>query len=164
MPADTAQTSFDLPDEEATAALARGLAGLLRPGDLVALSGDLGAGKTALARAAVRALAGDDEEVPSPTFTLVQTYDAPSCTVWHFDLYRLSDPEEVVELGWDEARTGICLVEWPDRLGGLMPGDRLDLNLAMAGGTARRADLVGHGSWAARIRNLVPLPSAGAGA
>lgn len=153
---DPAERSFDLPDEAATAALARGLAARLRPGDLVALSGDLGAGKTALARAAIRALAGAEEEVPSPTFTLVQTYDAPPATIWHFDLYRLSDPEEVVELGWDEARTGIRLVEWPDRLGRLLPADRLDLRLGMAGGTARRAVLRGWGSWAGRVGTIAP--------
>jgi tRNA threonylcarbamoyladenosine biosynthesis protein TsaE len=156
MPDDPAERSFALPDEEATAALARGLAACLRPGDLVALEGDLGAGKTALARAAIRALAGAQEEVPSPTFTLVQTYEAPSATIWHFDLYRLSDPEEVVELGWDEARAGICLVEWPDRLGRLLPAERLDLRLGMAGGTARRADLRGWGSWAERVGMVVP--------
>lgn len=142
-----------LPDEAATAAFAHRLAPLLRPGDMIALTGDLGAGKTAFARALIRAL-GSEEEVPSPTFTLVQTYEVAAGTVWHMDFYRLSDEEEVIELGWDEARaTGIALVEWPDRLGSMMPGDRLHIDLSFAddGPTARIARLAGHGVWAGRI-------------
>ncbi|HEV7371444.1 tRNA (adenosine(37)-N6)-threonylcarbamoyltransferase complex ATPase subunit type 1 TsaE [Arenibaculum sp.] len=156
MPADAAQRVFELPDEEATQALARGLAGQLRPSDVVALAGDLGAGKTAFARAVIQALAGEDEEVPSPTFTLVQVYDAPVAQIWHFDLYRLSDPWEVVELGWDEAREGVCLVEWPDRLGPMLPAERLDLGLEILGGERRRATLAGTGSWAARLDAVAP--------
>ncbi len=107
-----------LPDQAATEVLAVRLAAVLRPGDLIALGGDLGAGKTTLARALIRAAAGAEIEVPSPTFTLVQVYDLPIGAVWHFDLYRLSGPDEVIELGWDEARAeGVALVEWPDRLG-----------------------------------------------
>ncbi len=155
MPDPAATLTIDLPDEDATAAFAGRLAPLLRAGDVVALRGDLGAGKTALARAVVRALAGEGTEVPSPTFTLVQIYGAPPAPVWHFDLYRLSDPGEVEELGWDEARAdGIALVEWPDRLGPLAPEDRLDLTLAVTGETARRAVLAGGASWADRIARL----------
>lgn len=156
MPADGARRVFELPDEEATQALARGLAARLRPGDVVALGGDLGAGKTAFARAAIRALAGEDEEVPSPTFTLVQVYDAPVAQIWHFDLYRLSDPSEVVELGWDEAREGICLVEWPERLGPMLPAERLDVGLEILDADRRRATLAGTGGWAARLAAVPP--------
>ncbi|HZH26397.1 MAG TPA: tRNA (adenosine(37)-N6)-threonylcarbamoyltransferase complex ATPase subunit type 1 TsaE [Azospirillaceae bacterium] len=127
-------------DEGATLALAAEVARTLRPGDVVALRGDLGAGKTAFARAAVRTLTGNPgEEVPSPTFTLVQTYDTPAGTVWHFDLYRLSGPDEVFELGWEEALAGgIALVEWPDRLGTLLPARRIDVTLESTGPEARR--------------------------
>jgi len=133
----------ELPDEAATARAAAVLAARLRPGDVVALHGDLGAGKTAFARAAIRALLGDpDAEVPSPTFTLVQTYEAPSATVWHFDLYRLADPAEVWELGWEEAVAGgIVLVEWPERLGSLLPARRIDALLEITGPGSRRLAL-----------------------
>lgn len=149
--------TFLLDDEDATEALARRLACLLAPGDVVALHGDLGAGKTAFCRAAIRALAGADTEVPSPTFTLVQTYDSVAGPLWHFDLYRLAGPDEVVELGWDEALAdGIALVEWPDRLGPLLPAERLDVALTIAGGERRHAALSGHGGWAARLGALEP--------
>ncbi len=152
-----AQTrSFDLPDEDATRALARGLASLLAPGDAVALRGDLGAGKTAFARDLIRALTTPEEEVPSPTFTLVQTYDTERGTLWHFDLYRLSGPEEVLELGWDETAGGIALVEWPDRLGRMLPPDRLDLTLAITGPGSRRAELSAGPAWADRLSRLEP--------
>ena len=94
-----------------------------RPRDVVGLQGDLGAGKTTLARAILRAAAGDPGLiVPSPTFTLVEVYDTPRGSFWHFDLYRLETPEQVFELGWEEALAdGIALVEWPERLGALLP-------------------------------------------
>lgn len=146
---------LSLPDEAATVALAGRLAPLLRAGDVVTLRGDLGAGKTALARAIIRHLAGDPaEEVPSPTFTLVQTYEHLSPPVWHFDLYRLTDPGEVVELGWEEARAACALVEWPERLGPLLPRDRLEVEMTLDGPEARRAVLTGHGSWAARLEGV----------
>src|SRR5215210_3621793 len=106
-----------LPDEAATHRFARFLAGELKPGDIVALSGDLGAGKTTLARAIIRALAGDETlEVPSPTFTLIQSYDTARGPVMHADLYRVNDPAELHELGFEEAsEAGIVLVEWPER-------------------------------------------------
>ncbi|MGE5150089.1 MAG: tRNA (adenosine(37)-N6)-threonylcarbamoyltransferase complex ATPase subunit type 1 TsaE, partial [Rhodospirillaceae bacterium] len=112
-----------LPNEQATEALGATLAARLKPGDVVGLKGDLGAGKTTLARAIIRAAAADpDLIVPSPTFTLVEVYDTPRGAYWHFDLYRLDDPEQVYELGWEEARAeGIVLVEWPERLGRLLP-------------------------------------------
>ncbi|HET8727209.1 MAG TPA: tRNA (adenosine(37)-N6)-threonylcarbamoyltransferase complex ATPase subunit type 1 TsaE [Alphaproteobacteria bacterium] len=145
--------TIPLPDEAATAALAERLAALLQPGDAVALAGDLGGGKTSFARAAIRALARAEVEVPSPTFTLVQTYELGPAPVWHFDLYRLSGPDEVIELGWDEARAGgIVLVEWPERLGSLLPADRLDVALAYGGAPGTRvATLTGHGGWVGRL-------------
>lgn len=145
-----------LPSEAATAALAGRLAMALRPGDMVALWGGLGAGKTCLVRALVRAALGEGTEVPSPTFTLVQVYDLPAGPLWHFDLYRLSQPEDAAELGWDEARAdGIALVEWPDRLGPLLPEERLDLALDFGPAPeARIATLTGHGGWTARVDAL----------
>ncbi len=148
---------LELADETATVALARRLAPRLRPGDVVALWGDLGAGKTCFARALIGALCGAGEEVPSPTFTLVQTYDTPAGTVWHFDLYRLTVPDEAMELGLEDALAeGITLIEWPDRLGGLLPRERLDLALDHGpddgqSGERRTARLTGHGGWAGRL-------------
>lgn len=148
--------SRDLPDQAATEALAAALAPLAEAGDVICLRGDLGTGKTAFARAFVRALCGADEEVPSPTFTLVQLYDADAATLWHFDLYRLERPDDALELGIEEAfADGISLIEWPDRLGGLLPAARLDITLARgATETARQLTLTGHGGWAARIEEL----------
>ena len=115
--------SMSLPDEAATEQLGATLAQRLKPGDVVALIGGLGAGKTTLARAILRAASGDAAMVvPSPTFTLVEVYDTPRGTFWHFDLYRLEQPEQVFELGWEEALAeGIVLIEWPERLGPLLP-------------------------------------------
>jgi len=145
-----------LADEAATAALAGRLAGVARRRDVLALWGDLGMGKTSFARAFVAARAGKATEVPSPTFTLVQTYDLPGGPVWHFYLYRLADPEDVWELGWEEALAeAIVLVEWPVRLGGLLPADRLDIRLSSGvSPSAREASLEGQGSWAARLEAL----------
>jgi tRNA threonylcarbamoyladenosine biosynthesis protein TsaE len=115
--------SMPLPNEAATEALGAMLAARLNPGDVVGLKGDLGAGKTTLARAIIRAAADDpDLIVPSPTFTLVEVYETPHGTYWHFDLYRLEQPEQVYELGWEEALAGgIVLIEWAERLGPLLP-------------------------------------------
>lgn len=146
---------LDLPDEAATARLGAALAAVLAPGDVVALDGDLGAGKTALVRALVRAATGDpDEDVPSPTFTLVQTYDGLSgATYWHFDLYRLESPDDAVELDIDEAfAEGVALIEWPARLGGYLPRRVLRIALTITEGTARRAELSGGGTLPERIR------------
>ena len=136
--------SFSLPDEAATERLGRALARRLRPRDVVALQGGLGVGKTTLARAILRAAAGDPAlVVPSPTFTLVEVYDTSRGTFWHFDLYRLEGPDQVFELGWEEARAeGIALVEWAERLGRLLPRERLTVMLAVEG-DGRRADLQG---------------------
>ena len=114
---------MSLPDEAATERLGATLAERLKPGDVVGLKGELGSGKTTLARAILRAAAGDpDLIVPSPTFTLVEVYETPRGTYWHFDLYRLEAPQQAYELGWEEALAeGITLIEWPERLGPLLP-------------------------------------------
>lgn len=138
-----------LADEVATTRLGAAVAGLLRPGDAVLLTGDLGAGKSTLARGLVRALTRPDEEVPSPTFTLVQHYDG-RVPVAHFDLYRLHDAAEADELGLDEALDeGAAVIEWPERLGPRLPPDRLDIDLSMEG-EGRRARLTPHGSFNGR--------------
>ena len=145
-----------------TEALAAKLARLARPGDVIALRGGLGAGKTALARGFIRSRhalstgGGEDvAEVPSPTFTLVQVYELADAAVWHFDLYRLAKPEDAWELGIEDAfDEAISLIEWPERLGSLLPADRLDLELTITGGDARQAKLTGHGGWAARLAHV----------
>lgn len=147
---------LELPDETATAAFAARLAPLLRRGDLLCLEGDLGAGKTAFARALINALPGSREEVPSPTFTLVQTYPREALEIWHFDLYRLERADEVWELGLEEALVaGASLVEWPERAAGLLPAERLVLRFDYAG-SGRRLTLEPHGGWAGRLRALGP--------
>jgi tRNA threonylcarbamoyladenosine biosynthesis protein TsaE len=116
---------------EETAAIACRIASLLQPGDVILLKGDLGSGKSTFARAVIRALCGEQTEVPSPTFTLVQTYEAPSFVVWHFDLYRLKNPEEIYELGIEEASlSGVSLIEWPERMGAIMPRNRLEIEFS----------------------------------
>ena len=147
-----------LPDLAATEALAARLARLARPGDAILLDGPLGAGKSALARAFLRAAACDPGlEVPSPTFTLVQGYELPDAASFrmahHFDLYRLGGADEVAELGWEEARDGVVLVEWPDRLEDLAPEDALRIRLTPLEGEARQAALRG---WPGRIERLSP--------
>ncbi|MBZ0229220.1 MAG: tRNA (adenosine(37)-N6)-threonylcarbamoyltransferase complex ATPase subunit type 1 TsaE [Bauldia sp.] len=144
--------TLELPDEAATVSLAEDIAACLSPGDVVALSGGLGAGKTTLARALIRVVADDpDLEVPSPTFTLVQTYDLGRLALAHFDLYRLSSPDELEEIGLDEALAdGAALVEWPERAGHHLPPDRLDIALEIAG-TGRRAVVTGGGTLPQRL-------------
>jgi hypothetical protein len=137
------------------------LAFVARRGDLFALSGELGAGKTTLARAVIRALTGNkDEEIPSPTFTLVQSYDSARMPVAHFDLYRLSSAEELQELGLDlTLGSGIALVEWPERAEGRLPDDRLAIRLDDdgSGGTSRRVTLTGHGDWGSRLERFMAM-------
>ncbi|MBV8779736.1 MAG: tRNA (adenosine(37)-N6)-threonylcarbamoyltransferase complex ATPase subunit type 1 TsaE [Alphaproteobacteria bacterium] len=145
-------TVIELADEIATETLAARLAAQARPGDVIALSGELGAGKSTFARGFIRARGGL-EEVPSPTFTLVQTYDVPGGAIWHFDLYRLRRPEEAWELDIEDAfDSGISLIEWPDRLGPLLPRRSLGIALAFdAGADGRRATLMPGGDWAERL-------------
>ncbi|MCR8549595.1 tRNA (adenosine(37)-N6)-threonylcarbamoyltransferase complex ATPase subunit type 1 TsaE [Salipiger sp. P9] len=118
-----------LPSPEATCALAAALSEKLRPGDVLLLSGGIGAGKTHFARCLIQALQDPPEDVPSPTFTLIQVYDTPAGELWHSDLYRLSDPDQCIELGLTDAfESAICLVEWPDRLQDLAPESALSLS------------------------------------
>ncbi|MEM9572460.1 MAG: tRNA (adenosine(37)-N6)-threonylcarbamoyltransferase complex ATPase subunit type 1 TsaE [Pseudomonadota bacterium] len=145
---------FELPDLAATTALAQRLAPHLRAGDVMALRGGLGAGKTTFARALISALRGEETEVPSPTYTLVQTYEGPAFPVFHFDLYRLDDPNEVFELGWDETQIGVSLIEWPERAGSHLPRWRLDLSLEIIG-DIRKARLEPQGEdWQTRLHEL----------
>lgn len=141
-----------LAQEDDTAALATRIAGVLQPGDTLLLSGPIGAGKSAFARALIRARLGNPaEDVPSPTFTLVQTYDDGAATIWHADLYRLTHPDEARELGLTDAfADAICLVEWPDRLGPDLPPDALHLAFT-AGPEAHHLSLSGPETWRARI-------------
>ena len=159
--ANVLQSTWDmvLTDESATDRLANDLSAVLVPDDLLTLSGDLGAGKTTLARAVIRALAGDDQiEVPSPTFTFLQLYELPRFPVVHADLYRVTTLAELAELGWEEASEGAAvMVEWPDRAAALIQADRLDAALALApdlGPTFRRVRLTGYGLWANRLTRL----------
>lgn len=145
-------------NEQDLVPLAAAVGRMLRPGDVVTLKGDLGAGKTAFARALINSLADAPEEVPSPTFTLVQTYDLPTISIWHFDLYRLAEKEaDILELGWEEARqSGVALVEWADRLGGFLPQDRLEIDIAFVkdSDNARDVTLTPHGGWQDRLKGL----------
>ena len=130
--------------------LAASVGRLLRAGDTILLDGPLGAGKTAFARALLQALTTNASlDVPSPSFTLIQEYETPLGPLSHFDLWRLNGPTDLSELCWDEARAGIVMVEWPDRLGPLRPTDALTLRLDLAGETARRATFIG---WTERLR------------
>lgn len=145
---------FPLRDLAATAALGAAIAAGLQVGDTVALAGDLGTGKTTLARAVLSAL-GQTGPMPSPTFTLVQTYDTPRLTVRHYDLYRLESPREIAELGLDEAlEDGAVLVEWPERAGKLLPDDCLHLSLTMPDAIIRIANLAGPARWARHFQGL----------
>jgi tRNA threonylcarbamoyladenosine biosynthesis protein TsaE len=138
-----------LPDLAATENLARQLASVARAGDSILLEGPLGAGKTALARAFLRAAADDPQmEVPSPSFTLVQIYDTKIGQVFHYDLWRLDGPRSLTELDWEDALDGIVLVEWPDRLGPLRPEGALTITLRLGEGEAREATLAG---WDGRL-------------
>jgi len=160
-PSATGGTSFTvtLPNEQATARFAMDIAAALEPGDLVTLSGDLGAGKTTFARALIRYLAGDDTiEVPSPTFTLLQSYELPRFALVHADFYRLSGAAELAELGFDDLPIGtVVLLEWPDRAAGFLPSDRLDITFTLApqlNAETRNARLVGYGAFAARVSRI----------
>ena len=144
-----------LPDDDATAALGARLGAHARAGDVIALVGDLGAGKTTLARGLIRHMTGPETEAPSPTFPLVQTYETPAFPIWHFDLYRLEHPGEARELGMEEAVDGLALIEWPERLGRDLPAQRLEVQLSFGGperiGGGRIARLVDFDDWSARI-------------
>lgn len=151
---ENSKLSLVLANAAATEELGRALAKLVRAGDVILLYGDLGAGKSTLARALIQTLASADIDVPSPTFTLVQTYEYEP-PIWHFDLYRLTDYREVEELGFDESADGLALVEWPERLGDNLPPSRLDVRLDFAE-HGRKAILSFHGNWTTRIDALRP--------
>jgi tRNA threonylcarbamoyladenosine biosynthesis protein TsaE len=143
---------LSLPDLSATEALGRRLASVAKAGDCILLEGPLGAGKTALARAFLRAAAADEAmEVPSPSFTLVQIYDTKIGQVFHYDLWRLDGPDSVTELDWEDALDAIVLVEWPERLGALRPADALTITLRLIEGEGREATLSG---WGDRLQFL----------
>jgi tRNA threonylcarbamoyl adenosine modification protein YjeE len=160
----TGPTTFSLAlaNENATANLMADLALLIGPGDVITLSGDLGAGKTAAARAMIRYLAGDDTiEVPSPTFTLAQSYDLPPFPLIHADLYRVNDPLELEEIGLSPLpEATVALIEWPERAAGALPEDRIDIALShrpALGSSARAAEITGYGKAAAQVARLQSL-------
>jgi len=147
------ERALPLPGLEATQALGARIAASLKVGDAVTLQGDLGAGKTTLARAILHAL-GVTEEVPSPTFTLVQYYETPKLNVRHYDLYRIERPAEVEELGLDEALDdGAALIEWPERALAWLPADRLHVSLSLENGM-RRALVSGPSRWQAPMAGI----------
>lgn len=153
-----AERCLFLPDLVATRALAARVAARLETGSVVLLQGDLGAGKSEFARAVIRALAGERITVPSPTFTLLQTYDLSSLQIGHADLYRIAEQSEVAEIGLEECwRNGALLVEWPERAPWLWPTESLTIELSAApdrGQQARHARLSGSGRWAVLLADL----------
>jgi N-acetylmuramate 1-kinase len=154
-----ASFAVTLPDEEATRRFATDIAGALEPGDLITLSGDLGAGKTTFVRALIRHLAGDATiEVPSPTFTLVQSYELPRFSLAHADLYRVSNAAELAELGFDDLPEGaVIMMEWPDRAAGSLPADRLDIAFTLAArleSDIRQVRYTGYGAFALRAERI----------
>ena len=160
----TAPATFSvaLANETATAHLMADLALLVGAGDVITLSGDLGAGKTAAARAMIRYLAGDDAlEVPSPTFTLAQSYDLPPFPLIHADLYRINDASELEEIGLSPLPEGtLALIEWPERAEGALPGDRIDIAFShrpALGSSARAAEITGYGKAAVQVARLSAL-------
>ena len=147
--------ALDLPNETATADLAFRIAALAEPADIIALKGELGTGKTAFARAFIRAR-GEREDIPSPTFTLVQIYHVGPTAIWHFDLYRLRTPDEAWELGIEDAfASGISLVEWPERMGRLLPERRLQIAFTFGAEPDARCLLLDPSeSWRARLQMI----------
>ncbi|HQT64398.1 MAG: tRNA (adenosine(37)-N6)-threonylcarbamoyltransferase complex ATPase subunit type 1 TsaE [Acidocella sp. 20-57-95] len=142
-----AESTHFLATEAETAALAGKLAARARPGDVLLLSGPLGAGKSAFARAFIQARSGNPTlEVPSPTFTLVQSYELPDIIIWHYDLWRLTGPDALHELAWDEAQAGIMLVEWPERLGNMCPAQALAVTIS-PNPAGREIRLIGEQRW-----------------
>ena len=148
------QRLFHTASPEETAVLAQRIGAALRRGDTLLLDGPVGAGKTHFARQLILSLLDVPEDVPSPTFTLVQVYDSPAGEIWHSDLYRLTAPDEVVELGLEEAfDTAICLIEWPDRLGDLTPAGALSLRFEVLDESRRAIHASGPAGRWARLLN-----------
>jgi len=154
-----AMIALDLPDEAATAALAGRIAALAQRGDVIALRGELGAGKSSFARAFIRARGGE-EPIPSPTFNLALPYDLPGGTVWHFDFYRLRRPDEAWELGIEDAfADAISLIEWPEHAAALLPPHALEIALLPgSNANSRRAEITAGAGWAERL--AIPAPGA----
>ncbi len=145
---------FELRDEGTTESLAQQIAPRLKKGDTLLLEGPIGAGKSAFARALIRTRLDRMEDVPSPTFTLVQTYEHDAGDIWHCDLYRLTHPDEALELGLEEAfETAICLIEWPDRLGSDAPNSALFLKFS-AHTNHHEIAISGTPSWQDRLKDL----------
>ena len=143
-----------LRSEADTIALAAKISPVLRTGDVILLSGEIGAGKSFLCRAILRQLFGENLEVPSPTFSIVQSYEDDALECWHCDLYRLTNPLEAIELGLDDAfETAICLIEWPDRLGDLIPPNALSIHMA-AGDEHHSATFSGTLDWKTRLKPI----------
>lgn len=146
--------TYRLDNEAHTLAFGNAIAPLLKPGDVIALHGGLGVGKTTFTRGLVRALMPDIQEVPSPTYTLVQAYEAPDFPIWHFDLYRLESPDEMDEMGWDETPQGVAIIEWPEKAGKRLPVWRLDIVFDFEG-EYRLVSLEPHGEdWRARCNEF----------
>ncbi len=143
---------ISLKDEEATTRLGAQLSVILAPGDAICLSGDLGAGKSTLARGMIKCVSSASE-VPSPTFTFIETYETERFLLWHFDLYRLERPEDVWELGYEDAlENGVMVIEWPERIGALAPLEALGIHLEVDG-KARKAHITGAKNWRGRLLN-----------
>lgn len=155
----TVHAPLFVPDADAMTRFARGLAPQLRGGDVLLLEGPIGAGKTHFARALIQSLLMRPEDVPSPTFTLVQTYETANFEIWHADLYRLSHPDEALELGLAEAfETALCLVEWPEKLGQDRPKKALTLQFMVQDDEARTlAFLSGDDRWRARLNGMADV-------
>lgn len=148
--------TFDWPDADSTARTATALGGHLHAGDIILLSGPVGGGKTHFARALIQSLVEEPEDVPSPTFTLVQTYDTQVGALWHADLYRISTDTEIDELGLTEAfDEAVCLIEWPDRLGPLTPASALSIDIAMVDDGRRAHCTWTDPRWQTRLAEMV---------
>lgn len=152
--------TIKLPNLEATECLARTIVPLAEVGDVITLQGDLGAGKTAFARAFIQSWMQKDCEVPSPTFTLVQCYEKAGQTLYHFDLYRLKVVQEIIELGLEEAlHTGVTLIEWPERLQGMELSNHLQIQLEFEEGSeVRKATILADRSWQDRMKLIKVYP------
>ena len=149
--------SVQLSSVDDTAQWAARLGAVLRPGDVILLSGGIGAGKSFVARSIIQSHQSTPEDVPSPTFTLVQTYDTALGEIWHADLYRLSGPDDIIELGlYDAFDTAICLIEWPDRLQDLTPSTALNIAFSLdQSDTARTLTITApNDDWYVRLKQV----------